>query len=179
MCWYLVFTKPRNEAQAEDQLLKQHYDVFRPRIRIRKLKGAALVTITESLFPRYLFIQLDETSCDWVGVRSTRGVSNFVRFGQYPTKVPVRMIEEIKDMVDAENIIDHTVKREARFKEGDLVEVVAGGLRGRQALVLSPSGEERVVVMLNILGRELPVAMPIACVSAGDSSLARMQGVSP
>jgi len=44
--------------------------------------------MTESMFSRYLFIQLDDQSQNWGTIRSTLGVSKRVSSGPQPAKVP-------------------------------------------------------------------------------------------
>ena len=86
--WYLIQTKPKQEAEAQRNLSDQNYAVFFPKAFI---KGK-----TVPLFPRYLFIELDDKSQNWTPIRSTKGVANFVRFGLTFAKVPNKIINMIK-----------------------------------------------------------------------------------
>ncbi|HSA40732.1 MAG TPA: transcription termination/antitermination NusG family protein, partial [Mycobacterium sp.] len=56
-----------------------------------KLGGGRIQKVEESLFPGYLFIQLDAQS-NWAPLRSTRGVSRLVVFSGYPLPVPAGLI---------------------------------------------------------------------------------------
>ena len=94
--WYVLTSKPRQEAYAEEQLNNQGYITYRPlAIRERRRRGK-LVKVTESLFPRYLFINLNRVDDNWAPIRSTYGVSGFVQFGDYPLSVPDALVEELQ-----------------------------------------------------------------------------------
>lgn len=67
--WYLLTSKPFKDELAEIELGKQGYEVYRPLAqRLRKQRGK-LVKKTESLFPRYLFIALNELTDNWAPIR--------------------------------------------------------------------------------------------------------------
>jgi len=86
--WYLIKTKPQQEAIATQNLTNQDFDVFFPK--------AVINNKTTPLFPSYLFIELDDKIQNWTPIRSTKGVSNFVRFGLSFAKVPNQIINLIK-----------------------------------------------------------------------------------
>ena len=58
--WYVMYTKPRQEAVALANLLRQNYTVFYPQARVLKRRaGKSSNTVVESLFPRYMFVNLE------------------------------------------------------------------------------------------------------------------------
>jgi transcriptional antiterminator RfaH len=155
--WWLLTTKPHKDAYAEEQLVNQGYDVYRPLAkRLRKRRGKMKVTL-ESLFPRYLFIQLDELNDNWSPIRSTRGVMNFVRFGDKPAKVPNAIIERLQfeEDINSENAINLD-----RFAKGEAVIINEGPYKGLHGVFQNYNGEERAIVLLNILNTvaKLPVS---------------------
>lgn len=166
--WYVVYTKPKKDAYAEQMLRDQGFETFRPKIRFHRIGKESQVTVTESLFPRYLFIRLDEETSNWVAVRSTTGVSNFVRFGKTVAKASDQLIGDLQSMVDANNVMDRT---KSLFNRGDAVTIIDGSFCGHQALVTDQSGEKRVVVLLGMLGRQVPLTVPITYLEKRNSSL--------
>ena len=56
--WYLVYTKPRKEEVAADNLIRQGYEVFLPKLRETKQRNRRLKEKLVPLFSRYLFINL-------------------------------------------------------------------------------------------------------------------------
>ena len=83
MYWYLIYTKPRQEQRALLNLEQQGYECYLPLHAAEKLQRGKLSVVEEPLFPRYLFIQLDtsQTGKSWGPIRSTKGVSHLVAFG--------------------------------------------------------------------------------------------------
>src|ERR1700680_4256332 len=94
--WYLVHTKPSREALAQDNLARQGFEVYYPRLRHcvqRRQQANERVT---ALFPRYLFLHLDEGRQSLRPVHSTIGVAAVVRFGFRYTVVPEAVIRELQ-----------------------------------------------------------------------------------
>jgi len=152
--WHLLMTKPREDERAESHLLNQDYELFRPMIRQFKIQGGKQVAVTEPLFPRYLFIRLDDVLGNWSKIRSTRGVAKMVRFTDMPAKVPDSLIEELRSQCIEDNIIDTTKDRPFVFEKGDEIEITEGSFRGLKAIIKAQVAEDRVLLLLNLLGKE-------------------------
>jgi transcription antitermination factor NusG len=57
--WYVVLTNPKQETRAEEHLRAQGGEVFLPRITLEKMRKSKRVNVTESLFPGYLFVNVE------------------------------------------------------------------------------------------------------------------------
>jgi len=147
--WYLIMTKPHKDSYAEKQLNNQGYITYRPLIvKEKRIKGQ-IKKIEESLFPRYLFVQLEMGVDDWSSIRSTRGVLNIVSFGNKPTEVPDKVIAVLKKN---EEINIKLAMQLDCFKCGEKVIIEYGPFAGLEALFdRYKQGNERVIVLLNIL----------------------------
>lgn len=157
-CWYLLTSKPNQDQKAQEQLENQGYRVYRPLIvRNRKRRGK-LVTVSESLFPRYMFIYLNTSSDNWAPIKSTVGVSGIVRFGQAPAKVPSNLIHKLQ--ASAEQFPDGVVDLDC-FSSGDQVILNKGAFSEVRGMFKSHIGEHRVIVLLNILNQEAEVTLPL------------------
>lgn len=75
MYWYLLFTKPKQEKAALENLERQGYQCYLPIFLSEKLRQGLLTFSDEPLFPRYLFIRLGQGSSakSWGAIRSTKG----------------------------------------------------------------------------------------------------------
>lgn len=149
--WYLLTSKPFKDELAELKLGKQGYEVYRPLAqRLRKQRGK-MIKKTESLFPRYLFIALNEFTDNWAPIRSTKGVNQFVRFGTQPALVPSELIINLKsqELALGERAIDLD-----RFHQGDLVTLTEGPFRGLNGVFMNYDGEERAIILLEILHKQ-------------------------
>ena len=93
--WYLLRTKFKQEKKAAQELRQQNISVFLPLHKLEKIVKGNKVIKEEPLFSRYLFAQLDFEDTNWTSVRSTRGVSNFVEFGNGPAIVDQAIVKEL------------------------------------------------------------------------------------
>ena len=154
--WYVVHTKVRQEQTACDNLARQGYAVYLPRIKILKRVRGRQQALQEPLFPRYLFVQPRSAAHSIAPVRSTLGVATIVRFGQEPAVLRPQSLKEIRDF--------ETRRNEAReedispFQPGERIRVAAGPLTGMEGLI-SDVSHERVVVLMHLLGQDTRVSL--------------------
>lgn len=154
--WYLIQTKPRQEARAEEHLARQHFECFRPvRTPPEGLKGRR--ANEEELFPGYLFIRMDEAH-NWYPIRSTRGVCRVVAFGGQPCPVADSLIDQIRARMAVPADTSPT------FTRGETV-MVRTGNNDVQAIFLCADGEERAVILLNLLQHQQRVILPRSALS--------------
>jgi|TARA_B110000259_G_scaffold107236_1_gene122958 transcriptional antiterminator RfaH len=141
--WYLVKTKSKQEDIAILNLENQNFHVYCPYALIRNKN--------EVLFPGYIFIQLDKDTQNWSPIRSTKGVLYFVRFGLSYAKIPDNIIEFIKtnQLNTAEKL-----KNINKFKSGDKVQITDGVFKNCIAIFKSYKSDERVILLMNILGQQ-------------------------
>ena len=57
LTWYLIYTKPRQEAIALTNLSRQGFECYLPMLKVEKIRQRKTALVTETMFPRYLFIQ--------------------------------------------------------------------------------------------------------------------------
>jgi transcriptional antiterminator RfaH len=152
--WYAVFAKPKQDAYAETQLLRQGFETFRPLIRTRRRMRLRYQAVIESMFPRYMFVYLDDQLDDWSPIRSTYGVSGLVRMGDHVPAVPAELIAELRRRADEHNVIE--INADDEFKANQPVLITEGPLAGYQALFSARNSQERVIVLLNLIQVTLP-----------------------
>jgi transcriptional antiterminator RfaH len=154
--WYVVHTKVRQEQTACENLARQGYTVYLPRIkRLKRVRGQQQAQM-EPLFPRYLFLQPGSSAHSIAPVRSTLGVATIVRYGQEPA---VMRPETLSSIVDFEARWNQSGDEEiSPFQRGELVRVVDGPLSGLEGLISGVS-QERVVVLMQLLGADTRVSL--------------------
>ena len=146
--WYLIQTKPQQESIATENLSNQGFEVFFPKAIIKNK--------TVSLFPRYLFISLDDKNQNWTPIRSTKGVSNFVRFGLSFAKVPDQIISMIR--IQQQQTIEKMIDI-CSHQKGDYLEIQTGAFKGQQAIFQNYSAQDRVVVLLKLIGQQQEIEL--------------------
>ncbi len=156
--WYVVHAKPQQEQLACDNLARQGYAVYLPRIRVlkRSRRLARQELQFEPLFPRYLFIQPSSQDHSIAPVRSTLGVATLVRFGQEPAVLSHEALSSIHNFEARQN--EAGLEAISPFHRGVRVSVIDGPLAGLEGLVSAVS-QERVIVLMQLLGCEARVNM--------------------
>lgn len=150
MHWYLIYTKPRQEQRALLNLEQQGYEGYLPLLASEKLQRGKLSVVEEPLFPRYLFIRLDtgQSGKSWGPIRSTKGVSHLVAFGNEPTKVDDRLIKLLRAQKDV-----LLSKPRPLFQPGERVLVTEGPFAGIEAIYQMSDGESRAMVLIELLSK--------------------------
>ena len=161
--WYAVQTKPRQEAIAELNLERQGYQTYLPKIVLRKRRRDKWKKVVEPLFPRYLFIQVDPNVQSLSMVRSTLGVAALIRFGHLLRPVPDDIIAYLKqqEFESTGRRIDDTCPHQP----GDPVQILEGPFAGLNGIFQAATGEERALVLLELLGCQKPITVPLDAIA--------------
>ena len=161
--WYVVLTKPKQELRAEEHLRAQGGEVFLPRIALEKMRKGKRVNVIESLFPGYLFVNVE--GCEHLvgSIRSTRGVRQLLRFGIEPIEIRQDLIDDLRcrcgDVsASGENLSGNI---QAVFKEGQFVEITSGPFKDYQAIFKQFDGEQRAIILLNLLSQQQELLVEI------------------
>jgi len=158
--WYLIHTKIRQERVALENLERQGFACFLPLIRAEKLRRGALQVVQEPLFPRYLFIRLGTglESQSWAPIRSTVGVGRLVTFGRTAARIDDDLIAELQIKTDSSEV------QLRHFEPGEQVVVTDGPFVGVEAIYQMADAEGRVMVLLNILSKQVKMSVPPASI---------------
>jgi len=160
MAWFLVRSKPRQEAVALTHLVRQGYDSYLPLFASEKLVRRKATVVQEPMFARYLFVRLDTSGNgqSWSPIRSTVGVSELVCFGSRPARVDAALIATLREREMAQQ-----ANPDALFAAGDSVRITEGAFAGLEAIYQMNDAEGRAMVLLDLLSK--PVAMTIDAAS--------------
>lgn len=161
--WYVVYTHPREEQVAAENLDRQGYVTYWPRYRRRVSHARKVQEITSSLFPRYLFVSFDPTATGWRSIRSTRGVVDLVRNGFEPTRVSSQLIEQMRTREDGEGCV--VLGRQIELTKGQRITLKGDAFKGHDLIFETMKDADRVVVLLTMLGREFKVEVPLSSVA--------------
>ena len=160
MAWFLVRSKPRQEAVALTHLVRQGYESYLPLFATEKLVRRKPTVMQEPMFARYLFVRLDTSGNgqSWSPIRSTVGVSELVCFGSRPARVDAALITSLREREMALQ-----ADPDALFAAGDSVRITEGAFAGLEAIYQMNDAEGRAMVLLDLLSK--PVAMTIDAAS--------------
>ncbi len=152
MKWHVIHTKVKEEFRALENLQAQGFEVFLPTCQVQKKQQGKIKLSTEPLFSRYLFIRLSDVSSNWLPIRSTRGVSQLLRFGvlSEPVVLPDRIIACLKQRCAKEERLHEL------FNSGEMLEITEGPFKGFvgffEKLKTLPDGISRALLLVEVLG---------------------------
>jgi len=154
--WYLIYTKPRAEQVAKQNLERQGYKTYLPLMQTSRRRRGRYCNTVEAMFPRYLFVQLDSQQDNWMPIRSTIGVDNLVRFGTQLAMVPDNLIESFYI-----NETDYGVqeRKHVSMQPGDAIEIVQGPMTGLRGVFERLVSNERVALLLELVGKQSRVIL--------------------
>ena len=156
--WFAVFSKPRREVEATEQLERQGFTMFLPRVRARRRLRGQWREVVEPMFPRYLFLRATPGLDDLRPIRSTFGVVGLVRFGGEPRPVPEALIAELQRLCA---VADGALDLPEPLVPGSRVRILEGPFAGYEAELLNQDGKHRARVLLTMLGQSHAVQMPV------------------
>lgn len=157
--WFCLRAQPKHEHIAAGHLrLLRGVEVFLPRLRFRRKTRRGAVWFTEALFPGYLFARFD-WSRNLRAVHHASGVRGVIHFGERWPTVPDAVMADLQQLFGGEQL--HVIPEVPVV--GDAVDIAGGAFHGLQAVVTQVMpGRERVLVLLDFLGRQTAVELPLA-----------------
>lgn len=153
--WYALYTKPRAEFVAEENLAQRDIEVYLPKIQRLRRWSDRKKKIIEPLFKSYIFIHSTEVqrslACSMPQIIKT------IFFDGKPSIIPDYQIENLRNLLDKTNdveLIEGIVK-------GTLVKIIEGPFIGIEGVVYSNLNDESMLaVSIELLNRSIVVQLP-------------------
>lgn len=159
--WYAIWTRSRHEAVVRDQLRDRQIEAFLPTVTRWSRWKDRKKKIDWPLFPGYCFARFDPT--ETLQILKCNGVVSIVSTEGRPAQVDERELEGIRLLVSSTLQYDPC----PLLKEGELVEVVSGPLRGVVGrLVRKDAHHARLVLSVDLIGQAVSVEVDAADVKA-------------
>lgn len=156
--WYALMAKPRQETRVAESLAARGLEVFLPTFSHRDRRNGRWSV--RPFFPRYLFARFDWEQAGWSAIQWTTGLSRMVSFDGCPAWLDEGLVRHWQERL---SLADDDPNR---LKSGDRVRVLSGPFRDYEAVFARHlNGEARVAILLDILGRQTSVQLPLQDVS--------------
>ena len=156
--WLLVYTKAQEEQKAKRNLQNQGFEIFLPLIAVTRSNQPKSKTL-KAMFPRYLFVRINTELDKWNRIKSTRGVSHLVVFGQRVAEIPNQMIVYLKSKADENDIFRQNIMRK-EFQKGDTLVIEKGVFKNIEAIFLAKKSKERVRLLLRFVNHQITADVP-------------------
>lgn len=153
--WYPLYTKPRHEAKALEQISELGIEVFLPTIVVIKQWSDRKKKVTEALFKSYIFIHASEKerayalTCD--------AVLKSITFDGTIATIPEKEIQSLKILLKT----PERIKVQNGIAKGKIVLIESGPFTGVEGFINSISKDESTLSLsIELLNRTVNVIIP-------------------
>ena len=151
--WFVIHTKPRDEHRVKNHFQGMEIETLLPLCENFQYSHGRMCRVINPLFSNYLFARLD-LERHYYKVKWTRGVNRILGAANGPIPISEPVIQMLRDRMGD----DDTVKLLEDLQEGDLVQITSGPLKDFIGVFQRRlSSGERVRILLNLIGAEVPV----------------------
>lgn len=157
MTWYVVNTQPNSEEKARLNLARQGFRPYLPRYKKFITHARRRELVKRPLFPGYLFVDMDVELCAWRKINSTFGVYGLITQDNRPAAIPNAVVEEIQAHENDEGVIQLPAPR---FQPGEPLRIEAGPFVDQSGLFDCFDDNDRVTVLLALMGRQVKIHVP-------------------
>jgi transcriptional antiterminator NusG len=154
--WFAIWTRSRHEKLVRDQLQQKQVEVFLPTITKWSRWKDRKKQIEWPLFPGYCFARFD--AADRLPILKCDGVVTIVGTDGMPSPIPPVEIDSIRQLIDSELAFDPC----PLIKEGMMVEVKAGPLKGVVGRLVRKGSHARLVLSVDLIGQAVSVEVDAA-----------------
>jgi transcription termination/antitermination protein NusG len=154
--WFAVWTRSRHEQVVREQIERRHFDAFLPTITRWSRWKDRKKKIDWPLFPGYCFARFNEE--DSLAILKCTGVVNIVSFEGKPAAIPEHEIEGIRRLLESDLQYDPC----PLIREGSLVEVKHGALKGVVGRLVRKGTHARLILAVDLIGQGVSVEVDAA-----------------
>lgn len=161
--WFVVRTHPKGESKALGHILRQGFHAYLPRYLKRRRHARRSDVVQTPLFPGYLFVEMDPDQARWRALNSTVGVSELICANGRPAPLPEDVITDIRQRENEQGYV--VLGRQTTLRPGDRVRISDGAMADRTGIFECLTDRDRVFLLLELLGRQVRVKVPLAALS--------------
>ena len=158
--WYAIWTRSRHEQAVREQIGQKGFDAFLPTIKRWSRWKDRKKQIDWPLFPGYCFVRFN--GVDRLSVLKCTGVVSIVSFDGDIVPIPEQEIQGIKRLVESDLQFDPC----PLIREGMLVEVMHGPLKGVVGRLVRKGSHARLILSVDLIGQAVSVEVDAADVRA-------------
>lgn len=154
--WFVAKLRPGGFARARQNLGRQGFETFMAMRLSSSRKRGRLALADKPVFPGYLFVQVPPDRLDWRCINATYGVASLVALVERaPTGVPVSLMSGLFACCEGEVWQPRLVG----ITPGTTLRVIAGPFAEAIVTVEALPDGERILVLLDLLGRSVRVGV--------------------
>lgn len=152
--WFALYTKPRHEFKAAEQLKDVNVDYYLPVVVKLKQWSDRKKKVTEPLIRGYIFIHASEK--ERITALEQNGIVRCVTFNGRVATIPDWQIENLRRMLETES--DFLISE--KIMAGQKVKVISGPFEGVTGLVNYTSNGKTISITIDMLKRSVTAVLP-------------------
>lgn len=153
--WTALYTRPRHEFKAEEQLNELRVDNYLPTVSRIKQWSDRKKKIAEPVFKSYIFIF--STEKERLNALQQPSIIRSVTFAGKPAVIPEEQIENLKKMIST----NREIYIANRIQVGTRVRVTEGPFEGIEGVVYHTDKKEKMLAInIDLLNRSVSVQLP-------------------
>ena len=156
IAWFALWTRSRHEQVVREQLEQKQIEAFLPTVARWSRWKDRKKKIDWPLFPGYCFARFNPR--ERLPILQCAGVVSIISFEGEPAAIPAHHIEGIRQLVESDLAYDPC----PLIREGMMVEVVHGPLRGVIGRLVRKNEKPRLVLSVDLIGRAVSVEVDAA-----------------
>ena len=146
--WFIVQIKPNSYNSAIQNLERQGFDTFLPKMQITQRQKQKFIIKDVYVFPGYMFVCFDPSIISCTRINSTYGVSKILAFNKKPAEISYNLILSLKNNYEK---TDSLMSKES-LKKGDTIKFNSGPFLDLIARIENVDSANRIWVFLDIMG---------------------------
>lgn len=154
--WYVIYTRPRHEKKVSVRLHAMGINCFLPLTRTCRVSGVRKKYAEVPLFPSYVFLYLQNMEEFYSGSKID-GALYYVRTGKEVAIVSEDTIRNVRVLVQHRQELEVSA---SHFRPGRKVVINHGALADLRAEIVEVEGEEKILVRMHILQRNILMRIP-------------------
>jgi transcriptional antiterminator NusG len=154
--WFALWTRSRHEQVVREQLDQKQIEVFLPTVTKWSRWKDRKKKIDWPLFPGYCFARF--AARERLPVLKCVGVVSIISYEGEPAPIPDAEIEGIRRLVESDLAFDPC----PMIREGMMVEVIHGPLKGVVGRLVRKNDKARLVLSVNLIGQAVSVEVDAA-----------------
>lgn len=160
--WYIINTKPHSEFKVINYLMRNDIQTFMPKLLVTRKHARKIDKVLRPLFPCYIFVYVD-INYTYRLINNTIGVKNILSSGNESSCVPKIVIDELSAYTDPKGIVNQLDV--SNYNLGQEIQIREGIFKGAIGSFCGLSGKDRVIVLLEILGKQVKSSISSLCIS--------------
>jgi transcription antitermination factor NusG len=156
VAWYAIWTRSRHEQVVRDQLASKGIEAFLPTVTRWSRWKDRKKKVDWPLFPGYCFARFDPR--ERLPILKSTGVVTIVAFDGEIVPIPDQEIDGIRRLVASDLQYDPV----PLIREGTLVEVTHGPLKGVHGRLVRKGSQARLILAVDLIGQAVSVEVDAA-----------------